>query len=233
MRVERQELKYFVNPVDIIFLRHSLRELMNLDENAVDNQYTISSLYFDTPYDDDLFEKISGIYKRKKYRVRIYNNQDTVIKMETKHKVDNSVYKESAKLSRELAEQMANSEYDGLLRSPNPYLQNLYGKLRVGGYGPKAIVEYDREAYTLPFNNIRITFDLNLRTYNSVTDLFNPDAIAIPAFFKNLQILEVKFNGSLPPVIKRILSKIHAERQSISKYSICRRYIKHSDWEEN
>ena len=42
--------------------------------------------------------------------------------------------------------------------------------LDVFKYKPKVIVEYEREAYFLPYNNIRITFDKNLNTYNNFTD---------------------------------------------------------------
>ena len=78
--------------------------------------------------------------------------------------------------------------YESLLNSNSEFLKISYAKLTSRGYRPKLIVEYDREAYFLPYGNIRITFDLNLRTYNSETDLLNISSTAIPIFEDNLQV---------------------------------------------
>ena len=58
---------------------------MKKDTNADSRgDYHIRSLYFDDYNDSALFEKQSGILKRKKYRIRIYNLSDSVIKLEKK-----------------------------------------------------------------------------------------------------------------------------------------------------
>ena len=45
-----------------------------------DGDYHIRSLYFDDINNTALFEKQAGILTRKKYRIRIYNLEDNVIK---------------------------------------------------------------------------------------------------------------------------------------------------------
>lgn len=49
-------------------------------------EYFIRSLYFDSPFDDALWEKLAGVNDRDKFRIRAYNGCDDVIKLECKHK---------------------------------------------------------------------------------------------------------------------------------------------------
>ena len=77
LNVRRQEYKYFVNNADMYILRTLINKVMNLDPHAdsVTKQYKVTSLYFDTPVDRDLDEKLDGLLEREKHRVRIYNNE--------------------------------------------------------------------------------------------------------------------------------------------------------------
>ena len=79
----RHELKYLITPAELTVLRNTLAPLMQLDQG---HEYLIRSLYFDTINDDALEEKIAGVGNRKKYRIRIYNFSDRVIKLECKSK---------------------------------------------------------------------------------------------------------------------------------------------------
>ena len=74
------------------------------------------------------------------------------------------------------------------------FLKNLLQKLKSEGYKAKNIVEYDREAYYLPYGNIRITLDLNLRTYNSNLNFNRINNSPTSVLPKNMNILEVKFD---------------------------------------
>jgi len=81
----RHELKFFINPLEYEVLsrvlRHTLWKDPNGDEN---NEYHIRSLYFDTRFNDALIDKLDGVKNRDKYRIRIYNFSDKVIRMECK-----------------------------------------------------------------------------------------------------------------------------------------------------
>lgn len=58
-----------------------------LDSTLSDlTKYNMSSLYFDSIDDTDLKEKLDGILLREKYRIRIYDYQDEIIKFEVKRK---------------------------------------------------------------------------------------------------------------------------------------------------
>ena len=78
----RQEFKYYVSNDVICKLRTYLKEIMEVDENAdcENNQYTTTSLYFDTPNEEDFEDKVDGIKSREKFRLRIYNQKKDLVK---------------------------------------------------------------------------------------------------------------------------------------------------------
>jgi hypothetical protein len=119
-----------------------------------------------------------------------------------------------------------------LVNSGNDFLNLSYAKLKSGGYRPNIIVEYDREAYYLPYGNIRITFDLNLRTYNTSTDFFSLKRPTLPVFQDDLQVLEVKHSIPLPSHLRFILSKINASRSAISKFILAQKYNQKSSYRD-
>jgi len=226
IQLNRQEFKYYVAEDKLESLRQSLTQVMEIDQNSIgqSNSYTITSIYFDTPFEEDFEEKVDGIKSREKFRIRIYNNNYDLIKFESKKRVETVIKKTSVVISKEDTESLCNGDYSSFRNSENEFLQMSYSKLVSGGYRPIIVVEYDREAYFLPYGNIRITFDMNLRTYNSDTDFLNLQHASIPVFKNNLQILEVKHSIPLPSHLQLILSKIPAARNSISKFVMGQRY---------
>ena len=114
----RHELKYFITPAELTVLRNTLAPLMQLDQG---HEYLIRSLYFDTINDDALEEKIAGVGNRKKYRIRIYNFSDRVIKLECKSKYGDLISKQSVSIPRELADQLIAGDPEGLAaHAPSP-----------------------------------------------------------------------------------------------------------------
>ena len=82
--------------------------------------------------------------------------------------------------------------------------------------------------YTFANGDIRITFDKNLRTYNTYKNLFKlEDVTSSPVFLDDNQVLEVKFSQQLYSYITDILSTIPSVRSSISKYVLSQRFINH------
>ena len=218
--VNRQEYKYYVNKEDLFIIKSYLKEVLIKDINSVEG-YTISSLYFDTLNNDDFNQKLDGIKFREKYRIRVYNNDITSAKFEVKRKLNNCISKLSAKITVQDLKEIYKRNYSVL----DKYEDLDYVSSRIGYmcYSPINIVTYDREAYTIPINNIRITIDSNLRTHGFNTNLFElHDAPTSIVQNNNLDILEVKFNNELPNFIKVFLSSFCTLRNSISKYALCR-----------
>ena len=221
----RHELKYFITPAEMSVLRNVLTPVMQLDPSGNENnEYHIRSLYFDTINDDALEEKIAGVGNRKKYRMRIYNFSDKVIKLECKSKYGDLISKQSVSIPRDLAEQLIAGDPEGLQRMRHPLLHDVYREMKTRLLRPAVIVDYVREAYIHPAEDVRITFDKTLRTGLYSHDIFNPSIPTYPVFDDPVEILEVKFNEFLPTYIQAILSGVTAQRSAISKYTWCRRY---------
>ena len=221
----RHELKYHITPAELTVLRGVLAPVMQLDPNGNENnEYHIRSLYFDTINDDALEEKIAGVGSRKKYRIRIYNFSDRVIKLECKSKYGDLISKQSVSIPRELAEQLIAGDPDGLQRMRHPLFHDVYREMRTRLLRPAVIVDYVREAYIHQAEEVRITFDKQVRTGLYSVDMFNPQIPTYPVFDDPVEILEVKFDEFLPSYLQSILSGIMAQRSAVSKYTWCRRY---------
>ena len=221
----RHELKYFITPAEMTVLRGILTPVMQLDPNGNEhNEYHIRSLYFDTINDDALEEKIAGVGNRKKYRIRIYNFSDRVIKLECKSKYGDLISKQSVTIPRELADQLIAGDPEGLQRMRHPLVHDVYREMKTRLLRPAVIVDYVREAYIHNAEEVRVTFDKQLRTGLFSSDMFNKDLPTYPVFDDPVEILEVKYDEFLPSYIQSILSGITAQRSAVSKYTWCRRY---------
>ena len=97
----RHELKYFLNRADYELLSRRLRAAMEQDKYAKLNggEYFIRSLYFDDSQDTCLRENVDGTDPRSKFRIRYYNNDPSVLRLEKKSKCRMMTRKESCKLS--------------------------------------------------------------------------------------------------------------------------------------
>ena len=83
----RHEWKIELSPLDLLILRQRLRRVLQPDAHAVDGRYLIRSLYFDTPEDRALREKLDGVSRREKFRIRYYNGDVSCIHLEKKSKI--------------------------------------------------------------------------------------------------------------------------------------------------
>ena len=224
----RHELKFLITPTQLKVLQHTIGHVLKLDPNASRNggKYHIRSLYFDTVFDDALYDKIAGVKDRDKYRIRIYNLTDKNIFMECKTKVGSLISKRSAKISRDLAEQLIAADPTGLEYTQSGLLRDVYREMRTRLLHPVVIVDYERAAYIHTAEEVRITFDMRVRTGLNSIDLFNPEVPTIPVLPHDETILEVKYNRVLPPYIRDVLSWAcpEAVQTAVSKYTLCRQY---------
>jgi hypothetical protein len=223
----RHEQKYYISRTQYQVLSRMLKSVLHPDPNADENnEYHIRSLYFDTVFDSALRDKISGVSDRDKYRIRIYNHSDRMIRMECKSKFNVYISKRSVQISRDLSEQLIAGDPTGLENTSSGLLRDVFREMRLRLLKPVVIVDYVREAYLHPAEDIRITFDKQLRTGLFSNDLFNPALPTIPVFPRDEIILEVKFNRILPQYISDILSTAAgwSTRSAISKYTLCRTY---------
>ena len=96
----RHELKYSINALDDLVLAARLGKLFSRDPHAGSHgTYRVSSLYFDTPSDQALRQKISGAHRREKFRIRYYSQDTSFIRLEKKIKIHGLCAKYSARLT--------------------------------------------------------------------------------------------------------------------------------------
>lgn len=219
----RHEWKHEISFMDLLVIRQRLSAVAKRDMHAVNGKYFIRSLYFDTPEDKALQEKLNGISRREKFRIRYYNNDTSVIHLEKKSKIGGLGNKQSADLTAEEAQWIVDGKLDWMLHSNRPLVQELYVKMRAEGLRPKTIVDYVREPFTYGPGNVRVTLDYDIRTGLNCVDFLNPDCPTIPAGDDKI-ILEVKWDEFLPEIIRDAVQLDNRRVGAFSKYAACRIY---------
>ena len=196
---------------------------MKPDSHVQNGKYHIRSLYFDNIDDKALREKLDGVNVREKYRIRLYNHDHSFIRLERKFKHGGLGYKNSAPLTKEEAEAIANGEVAWMAQSDNEVILDFYAKIRNQGLRPTVIVDYTREPFVYSAGNVRVTLDYDIRTSLRCTDFLNPDCITIP-IKDSSSILEVKWDNYLPDVIRNAIQLDSRHSTAFSKYATCRMY---------
>lgn len=220
----RHELKFILSPSYAEILKHRLSLIMDVDENSAneDNTYFIRSLYFDDYKDTAYYEKIDGTEKRKKYRIRIYNLDDSFIRLERKDKNRDLTHKEQTKLSKDVLEKIIHGNIDDIDIKHDKLLEEFIYEIKTKGLKPNVIVDYQRLAYTYPVEDTRVTFDEHIKSGRFNYDLFSNDYLTYDVLNDNESVLEVKFNNAIPSHIAQVIMTVPTVRQAISKFALCR-----------
>ena len=218
----RHEIKHEINYSDMITIRQRLGAVAYRDPHAIDGKYFIRSLYFDNLADKALMEKINGMSHREKFRIRYYNGDTSVIHLEKKSKIDHLGNKQSAPLTVQQAQSIVDGETEWMLNSEYQLIQELYSKMNSEGISPKTIVDYTREPFIYPAGNVRVTLDYNIRSGMRCTDFLKTDCVTVPV--SDSIILEVKWDGFLPDIIRDAVALADRREGAFSKYAACRIY---------
>jgi SPX domain protein involved in polyphosphate accumulation len=237
----RLEYKYLV-PVGVLpELRKRLTPYVEIDPHAAKQpncEYTVRSIYLDTPHLDFYSEKKAGLLNRKKVRIRGYNDysDDAMVYLEIKRKRDQAIIKNRTPV--------AYQDVLPLLRSGNveryviPHItltkvnenaKRFLYQIHKNSLRTIILITYDREAFFYKLNpSLRITFDKNLRCKRSVSleSLFTNDNCHLIS--NNVCILEIKTNITFPDWLKRLLSHLHITQRTVSKYTKCIDF--YQDW---
>jgi len=219
----RNELKYVMNRPTAMLMASRMEKLLRYDDHAgPKGQYRVTSLYFDDYGDNALNDNLIGQIARKKFRIRVYNKDDTYIRLEKKVKHNKGGIKESVLLSKEAYRRILQGEFEFLRDSQIALLREFYIELTARNLKPKVIVEYDRQTFVYDYGQVRITFDKHIRYERNKLDVFEKEAMFLPAIQPDQVVMEVKFTGFLPNVIKAMIQESGLIQQSVSKYSISR-----------
>lgn len=221
-QVLRQEKKFLINIEDFLRLSHKLEQILIQDVHNGTHGYIIRSLYFDTIYDQDYFEKAAGTELRRKIRLRVYDPAGDFAMMEMKQKQGDQQFKRSLRVSREDGEAISRGDYTPLLGYDDPFASECYAMMNARSYRPVTLVEYHRKAFIAKENNIRVTFDNQIVATESCFDVFSPNLNMNPVMDRFDVVLEVKFNGFLLDYIRRLINDVDRSELSVSKYVLAR-----------
>lgn len=227
--VTRHEFKFFIRYADWHVLRRRIGNVCQRDSYCPDGQdrYTVRSLYFDTLFNDAYYDKVNGVSHRTKVRLRTYNGTRDPIKLEVKEKQLDRIVKTSVEISENvtnklLAGETSLSDIAQTIQARPALMRAVAGKY----LQPVVMVEYDREAYCLEQNAIRVTFDHAVRNAEFTTALFDEALPLEPLMIPDdMVIMEVKFNEYLPAYLSRLITAHTKQRLAISKYSDSRHII--------
>lgn len=218
----RHEWKHKISYLDLLIIRQRLQAIAQPDRHAVEGKYSIRSLYFDTPTDKALWEKLDGVNHREKFRIRYYNGDTSVIHLEKKSKIGNLSTKQITALTVSEAQAIVNGCLNWIIDSDKPLLQEFYSKMQSQQLQPKTIVDYTREPFVYGPGNVRVTLDYDIRTGLNCMDFLKP-CVTIPAGDAPM-IMEVKWGSFLPAIIRDAVQLESCRSGAFSKYAQCRIY---------
>lgn len=220
----RFEKKYLIDYKKYVTLKNLLSDCMQLDENHIKGGYLVHNIYFDSIANRDYYQGISGMQIRKKIRIRYYNNEIKQSQFEYKKKVNNQILKSTYPLKFELLLKIL--EYEDFTVTKNEMPKKIYTKLTQEAVKPKVYIEYRREAFILPYHNIRVTFDHQLKGNKLTSPIDLENNILQVIDLEDKIILEIKYTNFLPNFIKSILRTQNLTQVSISKYIVTRQYLR-------
>ncbi|MDY5940564.1 MAG: polyphosphate polymerase domain-containing protein [Eubacteriales bacterium] len=223
-KVLREEKKFLISTAEYLQKSCQLEKVLLQDPHNGTHGYPIRSLYFDTPFDDDFFEKQAGTEIRKKIRLRCYDPHHNYAMLELKQKQGQRQMKRSLRISKEDALRLVACDYSPLLSYQEEFAGEMYGLMRSRCYRPKTIVQYNRKAFIAKENRIRITFDNTILSTESSFDLFSDSLNMNPVLDPYDVIMEVKFNGFLLGYIQQLINSIDKSELSVSKYCLARQH---------
>ena len=225
----RHEFKYYINACDRELLTRRLEKVMRRDHHVrPDGTYNIRSIYFDNFTDSALFEKINGGNPRAKFRIRAYNGDDSYISLEKKVKAGDLTQKLQARITRAEYEKIIAGDTEWMLNDGRGVVAELYAQMKGLNLRPKTLVEYTRTPFIyepgdvgLAPGDVRVTLDCDIRTGIFSNNLFDPFP-GVPT--DSFDVLEVKYDEYLPDIIRYLINPVCRDRQSSSKYAICRQF---------
>jgi hypothetical protein len=220
----RYEHKYFINHHTAAILRSRASGIMKPDENADESgSYVVNNIYLDDRRDSFYLAKVLGHYSRDKYRLRYYNDDLSFIRLERKHKDGILNYKDTLPITLEQFEAMSAGDFNFIYNETAPLWQKIATVHRLRGLRPTAAYSYRRETLTYFPANTRLTID------SPLTPMYTPVAPTCGKQSYEL-LLEVKFTGFFPELIKRLLDGLSLVHTEASKYGIAResKYLSHN-----
>lgn len=214
----RTEKKHYITPADHAALRRRLNAVMRPDPHAGDGgAYTVHSLYFDDYRDTALREKLDGVPRREKFRLRYYDGDLGFINLEKKSKVRGLCIKESERVDLGDCRALLAGRADQVARR-GPLLTEFCAKMNGRQLRPRTCVVYRRDAYCYPAGNVRVTVDYDIGA-GSPSGFLDPGQPLVKE--NGVVLLEVKYDTFLPEHIAGLVEMNNRAGTAYSKYCAC------------
>jgi len=232
----RYERKYLVHNDQMEALRKRILPFVNPDNFTTENErgineYTVRSIYFDSPTLISYYEKGDGIMFRRKFRIRGYDTYSAGCKVvfEIKRKIENRIHKHRSFMHfDDVEEALATGDVEKYVINDKNYQKGVDDARRFFyhivkyQFRPTVLIVYEREAYQGKFDpGTRITFDKNIRSriYPDMKELYSNDNLKY--LFSSHFILEIKyFKDDMPHWAKTIVDEFKLRLEALSKYTI-------------
>lgn len=189
-------------------------------------KYFVRSLYFDDPHYSDYYEKIDGVKKRKKFRIRTYTddpNERCATFLEIKGRHNAYVYKHRSPMPQLTTDDFLNcngkmAQIAISKTEDSPVLDQFKFGLERRRIKPVMLIDYMRRPYISKYDaEFRLTFDDTLK--GTYTDTLFPRLWDTSfSILRGFTVMEVKFRYHIPSWFHRVIQSYELRRVSISKY---------------
>ncbi len=224
--VSRYECKYFVSREVTAAIRAYLKPFVRPDAFASAREghcYEVCSLYLDSADLRLCRMTEEGHKNRFKLRMRRYaDGPEEPVYLEIKRRSDNVVLKRRSRVdlgyASRLLEGLPGSGTDPMSchDSESAEFNNL---MHAVSAGPVIRVKYRREAYESSGSEpLRITFDSNLSYSLTLDHALSLNGGHWESIGAEATIMELKFSGTFPVWVRRLIDAFQLQKRSIPKY---------------
>lgn len=219
--LSREEYKYFISPVHYSYFLNDLKKFTVFDGSTIndDGFYHVASIYFENNSLNSYFDKLNGIAKRVKLRLRYYPlSKVKDYKIELKYKFFDKIVKKRTNIKKALLSSIfeKNSTIKDLEQKDEVLLKFLNFK-KINNFFPFIRIDYNRIALIGRVDkNVRITIDQNIKCCRFTGDLSKISNISV--FSPGASILEIKTSGYFPFWLTYLVKKYSFKKNAISKY---------------
>jgi SPX domain-containing protein involved in vacuolar polyphosphate accumulation len=215
---ERFEEKYLLSAAQYQAIMAGLRGRMQPD---LFGRSMVTSIYYDTQDYRLIRSSLEKPDYKEKLRVRAYGTPtaESKVFVELKKKLDGIVYKRRVELPLSQANLLlAGKQTD----NDTQITREIQYFLRFYQPEPRALLSYRRVAYTGADNNLRITFDDDIRYRTSALRL-TAGVWGQELLSPGMTLMEIKAPGAIPLWLCELLNQNEVYPESFSKYGICYR----------
>ena len=218
---QRHEWKYYL-PNDLIeIIIPEILPYMDYDPYCEGGKYyDLFSVYYDTEDWQSYYEKLDGIERRKKFRLRSYvqnpKGKDLVM-MEVKEKNKDIILKRRASVDISVMEKL---RYGLPSSSPDAVYDEWRFNIVRNAIKPRILIAYQRLAFKAKHHpNLRITLDRHIQ-HGMVKDPSDPFATELrnTQFSRKYSVLEIKFKDNPPKFVIDLVKKYNLSNEAISKF---------------